>query len=62
MLEDDAVKKKPKWPELGGDLGPLSIQDLNDYIAALETEIARVRADMAQKDTARGGAEALFKR
>ena len=36
--------------------------DLEDYIAELEAEIARVRAEIAAKLGQRRGAEALFKR
>ncbi|MSO76273.1 MAG: DUF1192 domain-containing protein [Alphaproteobacteria bacterium] len=60
--EDKAGGPRPIWPELGGDLARLSIRDLTDYVAALEAEIGRVRADLAAKQGAIGGAEALFRR
>jgi uncharacterized small protein (DUF1192 family) len=44
------------------DLTPLSIAELEDYIAEMETEILRVREVIAAKRRQRGGAEALFKR
>jgi uncharacterized small protein (DUF1192 family) len=60
--EDNTGRARVIWPELGGDLARLSIRDLTEYIQALEAEIARVRADMAAKQGALGGAEALFRR
>ena len=44
------------------DLSLLGIAELEDYIAWLESEIARARAEIAEKKKHRGGAEALFKR
>lgn len=55
-LEPRKVKPKPK------DLQPLSIAELNDYIAELEAEIARARAAIAAKQQDRSGAEGLFRR
>jgi uncharacterized small protein (DUF1192 family) len=43
------------------NLAPLSITELDAYIAELEEEIVRVRADITAKRRQRGGAEALFK-
>lgn len=44
------------------DLAPLSIDELNAYIAALEAEISRVRHDIAAKQRHRSGAESIFRR
>ena len=60
MFDDDDVK--PIKRKIGGDLSALSIGDLDDYVAELEAEIARARTDQTQKQTALGGAKALFKR
>ena len=54
-LEPQKQKPKPK------DLEPMSIEALNEYIAEMEAEIARVRAAIAAKEQHRGGAESLFK-
>ena len=58
--EEDLVPrsqtKKPK------DLTLLGIAELEGYIAALEAEIVRARAEIAAKQKQRTGAEALFKR
>ena len=58
--EDDLpASKKPVPPR---DLTLLGIAELEEYIAGLESEIARAQAEIAEKRKHRGGAEALFKR
>ena len=52
-------RRKPAQPK---DLILLGIAELEAYIAELEVEIARVRADISAKLGQRRGAEALFKR
>ena len=52
-------RHKPAQPK---DLSLLGIAELEAYIAELENEIARVRADNTAKLGQRRGAEALFKR
>jgi uncharacterized small protein (DUF1192 family) len=42
------------------DLQPMSVQELEDYIAALEQEIARADAMIAKKQAHKNGIEALF--
>jgi uncharacterized small protein (DUF1192 family) len=42
-------------------LDMLGIDELNDYIALLKAEIARVEAKIAAKDAARAAAAAFFK-
>jgi uncharacterized small protein (DUF1192 family) len=44
------------------DLTLMGIAELEEYIAALEGEAARARAEIAAKQKQRTGAEALFKR
>jgi uncharacterized small protein (DUF1192 family) len=44
------------------DLTLLGIAELEEYIAGLEGEIARARAEITAKQRQRTGAEALFKR
>ncbi|MEZ0495726.1 DUF1192 domain-containing protein [Sphingomonas sp. IW22] len=44
------------------DLDPLSIAELDARVAALETEIARVRAHKEKAGSHRASAEALFSR
>jgi uncharacterized small protein (DUF1192 family) len=60
MDEEDLApqRQKPK-PR---DLTPVSVAELENYIAQLEAEIARAKAEIAAKRRQRGGAEELFKR
>jgi uncharacterized small protein (DUF1192 family) len=55
-LEPQAPKPEPR------NLDVMSIEALRDYIAELETEIARVRKAIAAKQSARQGAESVFKK
>jgi uncharacterized small protein (DUF1192 family) len=54
-LEPRKAALKPK------DLDALSVEELTDYIAALEAEIARAKAKITAKEAHRTGAAALFK-
>jgi uncharacterized small protein (DUF1192 family) len=57
--EDLVPKNQPKKPK---DLTLMGIAELEEYIAGLDAEIARARAEIAAKQKQRTGAEALFKR
>lgn len=57
--EDLVPRNQPKKPK---DLSLLGIAELDEYIAGLESEIARARAEIAARQKQRSGAEALFKR
>jgi uncharacterized small protein (DUF1192 family) len=59
MNEDDLAPGKP--PAAQRLLDPMSIDELKDYIAELEAEIERVRADIKAKETHRQGVESIFK-
>jgi uncharacterized small protein (DUF1192 family) len=61
MFEDEDLAAQ-KQPPKKKDLTPLSIAELEDYVAAMEEEILRVREAIAAKRKQRGGAESLFKR
>jgi uncharacterized small protein (DUF1192 family) len=58
--DEDTPRKKPRFDPL--PLDGVSREDMEAYIAALETEIARVKATMAARDSHRGAAEALFRK
>ena len=60
MLEDDLEPKKAK-PALK-DLGPLSVEELHDYIAAMKEEITRVEAAIEKKRASTLAADAFFKK
>ena len=51
-------RSKPVQPK---DLSTLGIEELENYIADLEAEIARVRVEITAKLGQRRGAEALFR-
>jgi uncharacterized small protein (DUF1192 family) len=57
--EDLVPRRQPPKPK---DLTLLGVAELEEYIAGLETEIARARTEIAAKLKQRSGAEALFKR
>lgn len=55
-LEPEQKKPEPK------NLEEMSIEALEEYIAELEAEIARVREAIDGKEVARSGAEQFFKK
>jgi uncharacterized small protein (DUF1192 family) len=59
---DDEELLPSRKPAPLKDLSLLGIAELEEYIAGLETEIARAQAEIAAKQQHRGGAGALFKR
>jgi uncharacterized small protein (DUF1192 family) len=62
---EDLFPSKPGDPlvELAKqDLDPLSVEELEERIAALKAEIARVEAHMQRAQTHRSEAEELFKK
>ena len=59
--EDDKPKKKLAH-EIGQDLTLLSAAELNERIALLRDEIARLEADMQNKHTVKSAADAFFKK
>jgi uncharacterized small protein (DUF1192 family) len=62
---DELFPDKPKDPleQLKKqDLDPLSVDELQDRVAALKEEIARVEAHLARAQTHRSAAEELFKK
>jgi uncharacterized small protein (DUF1192 family) len=60
--DDDDRPKKKIVHEIGQDLTLLSVGELNDRIALLQEEIARLEADRAKKQTSRSAADQFFKR
>jgi uncharacterized small protein (DUF1192 family) len=62
---DELLPNKPEDPlvQLGKqDLDPLSVEDLQDRIEALEAEINRVKAKLESSVNFRETAESLFKK
>ena len=59
MDPDELEPRKPKAALK--DLSTLSIEELQDYIASLQAEIARTEAMITSKSAHRGAADAFFK-
>lgn len=59
MLENDDLPKNMPKPKR--DLDPISIEELHEYIAEMQEEIERVRAEIARKEAHREGVESIFK-
>ncbi len=60
--EDDDRPKKKIAHEIGQDLALLSVGELNDRIALLREEIARLEASIANKNASRDVASQFFKK
>lgn len=60
FLDEDAPRKK-RVLEIGCDLSALSIEELRDYLAALEAEAVRVKALIEAKQSSRNAADQFFK-
>lgn len=61
-LFDDEPAKRQKGHEIGQDLSLLSVGELNERIALLRAEIARLETEVQSKGTTKTAAEALFRR
>ena len=59
--DDDLPKKKPTH-DIGQDLSLLSIKEIEERIALLKDEIARLEASKASKQVSRSAADQFFKR
>ena len=60
-IEDDDRPKKKLVHEIGQDLALLSIEELDERIAVLHDEIARLEAARAKKQASRSAADQFFK-
>ncbi len=60
--DEESPRIKQATDRLGRPLDGVSVAELEVYIRALETEIARVQAEIARRSDHRAAAEALFKR
>jgi uncharacterized small protein (DUF1192 family) len=61
-FDDDDRPKKKIVHEIGQELALLSVAELNDRIALLREEIARLEADIAKKQSSRSAADLFFKK
>ncbi len=60
-MDTDDLEPIAKKPDLK-NLEVMSIEALGEYIAELEGEVERVRAEIALKEKARDGAESVFRK
>ena len=61
VWDEELPQKKPRERVLGADLSTHSVEELKDYLAALEGERERVEAVLAQKQASRQTAHSAFK-
>ena len=61
-IDDDDRPKKKISHEIGQELTLLSVAELNERIALLKGEIARLEADIAKKQASRSAADQFFKK
>lgn len=61
ILEEEPPRKATPH-EIGQDLSLLSVADLEERIALLRAEIARIEAELKAKGSTKQAAEALFRR
>lgn len=60
-MDEEELQPKSRKPDLK-NLEIMSIEALEDYIGELEGEIARVRAEIAKKRSAKSAAESVFRK
>ena len=60
-MDDEDLQPQERKPDLK-NLEIMSFEALEDYIGDLESEIARVRAEIAKKQSAKSAAESIFRK
>jgi uncharacterized small protein (DUF1192 family) len=61
-IDDEDRPKKKLVHEIGQDLTLLSVAELNERIALLKEEIARLEADIMKKQASKSAADLFFKK
>ena len=61
-IDDEDRPKKKIVHEIGQELTLLSVRELDERVALLKEEIARLEADKARKQAQRSAADQFFKR
>jgi len=61
-IDDDDRPKKKIVHEIGQELTLLSVEELDERVALLNEEIARLQSDKAKKQATRTAADQFFKR
>ena len=62
VMMDEEERERPRSKVGPQDLSGWSVAELEAYIARLEVEMARARAEIETKSSIRNAAEALFKK
>jgi uncharacterized small protein (DUF1192 family) len=62
MQDDDDRPKKKITHEIGQELALLSVKELQERIALMKEEIARLEAAIASKEASRNVADTFFKK
>ena len=60
-MDIEDAPKKPANMVIGENLDSVSVAELEHRIQALESEIVRVRAEIAKKQSSRNAADAFFR-
>ena len=60
-MDLDDAPKKPANMVIGENLDAVSVAELEQRIQALESEIVRLKAEIAKKQASRNAADAFFK-
>ncbi|MGB8315282.1 MAG: DUF1192 domain-containing protein [Aestuariivirga sp.] len=60
-MDLDDAPKKPANMVIGENLDAISVAELEQRIQALDSEITRLRAEIARKQASRSAADAFFR-
>ena len=60
-MDLDDAPKKPTNMVIGENLDAISVAELEQRIQALESEIVRLKAEIAKKQASRNAADAFFR-
>ena len=60
-MDLDDAPKKPANMVIGENLDAISVAELEQRIQALDSEIVRLRAEIAKKQASRNAADAFFR-
>ena len=60
-MQDEEAPKKPANMVIGENLDAISVAELEQRIKALDSEITRLRAEIAKKQASRSAADAFFR-
>ncbi len=61
-MDDDDSPKKPAIMVIGENLDAISVAELEQRIQLLDSEIERLRAEVATKQQSRNAADAFFRK